>query len=131
MSRETISVEEFRTRLKAQTVSSRIHTALKCPMCATVQSIQSFICAGTEPEQAEKFIGFSCVGRVTGAPSPRKEPDGEPCNWTLGGLLRMHDLEVVDEEGIKHPYFVVASPEEAQALEAAHAAIAAKDAEHG
>lgn len=126
MSLETISIDEFRARLKAQAVSSRIHIALKCPMCATVQSLQSFICAGTEPEQAEKFIGFSCVGRVTGAPGPRKEPDGEPCNWTLGGLLRMHDLEVVDEEGVKHPHFVIASPEEAQTLEAKHATNVAK-----
>lgn len=131
MSRETISVDEFRMRLKAQAVSSRTHAAVKCPMCATVQSIQSFICAGTEPEQAEKFIGFSCVGRVTGAPAPRKEPDGEPCNWTLGGLFRMHDLEVVDEDGTKHPHFVIASPEEAQALEAEHAASTAKDTDHG
>lgn len=126
MSLETISIDEFRARLKAQAVSSRIHSAVKCPMCATVQSLQSFICAGTDPEQAEKFIGFSCVGRVTGAPAPRKEPDGEPCNWTLGGLLRMHDLEVFDEEGVRHPHFVIASPEEAQALEAEHAAKTAK-----
>lgn len=129
MSRETISIDEFRARLKAQAVSSRTHAALKCPMCATVQSLQSFICAGTDPEQAEKFIGFSCVGRVTGAPGPRKEPDGEPCNWTLGGLLRMHDLEVVDEEGKNHPHFVVASPEEAQALEAAHTSITTNGAD--
>lgn len=131
MTRETISLEEFRARLEGQAVSSRVHFALKCPMCATVQSIQSFLCAGTDQEQAEKFIGFSCVGRVTGAPAPRKEPDGEPCNWTLGGLLRMHDLEVVDEEGTKHPHFVIASPEEAQALEAKHAALSAKGGDRG
>lgn len=132
MSRETISIDEFRTRLKAQGVSDRTYFAFKCPMCATVQSLQSFFCAGADAEAAEKFIGFSCIGRVTGAPSPRKEPDGQPCNWTLGGLLQLPALEVIDEDGNAHPHFVVASAEEAQALSIANAALASKchDAAH-
>lgn len=124
MSRETISLDEFRARLKAQGVGDRTHLAFKCPVCATVQSLQSFFCAGTDAETAEKFIGFSCVGRVTGAPSPRKEPDGQPCNWTLGGFLQLHALEVIDEDGNAHPHFVVASADEAQALSIANAALA-------
>ncbi|KAA0684559.1 hypothetical protein DTW90_36075 [Neorhizobium sp. P12A] len=118
MSRYQISIDEFRNRLKAQGVSDRVHMAVKCPLCKTVQSLQSFICAGTGKEKAEKYIGFSCLGRVTGAGSPRKEPDGKPCNWTLGGLLHLHEMEVVDEDGKVHAHFEIASPEEAQALEA-------------
>jgi len=124
--RETISLDEFRARLKAQGVSDRIHIAFKCPVCKTVQSTQSFISAGCDADDAEKFIGFSCIGRETGAGAPRKEPDGKPCNWTLGGLLRFHTLEFVDPEGAVHPLFEIASPEEAMALEASHHA--AKDA---
>lgn len=118
---KTISIDDFRAGLKAQGVSDRTHSAVKCPMCKTVQSIHSFVCAGTEPEMAENYIGFSCVGRVTGAEGPRKEPDGKPCNWTVGGLFRLHELEVITKDGEHHPHFDLASPEEAQALEASHA----------
>ena len=118
---EKISLAEFRSRLKAQGVSDRKHAAFKCPLCKTVQSMQSFICSGQDESQAEKYIGFSCIGRLTGAGSPRKVPDGKPCNWSLGGLLRLHELEVTDDDGAVHPHFEIASPEEAKALEASHA----------
>lgn len=119
---ETIQLDEFLARIKAQGVSDISHAAFKCPMCDTVQSLTSFARAGADAETAKKQIGFSCVGRYTSAPSPRKVPDGNPCNWTLGGLLRLHKLEVIDEEGEAHPHFEIASPEAAQALEAAFAA---------
>lgn len=120
---EVIPVEEFHRRLKAQGVSSREHVALKCQMCGTVQSATSLIRAGAGKDFAsvERFIGFSCVGRFTGAGAPRKEPDGSPCNWTLGGLLRFHKLEVQTPDGERHPCFEVATPEEALALEAGNA----------
>ena len=124
---ETIQLDEFRARIKAQGVSDRSHAAFKCPMCKTVQSITSFTCAGADAETAEKYIGFSCIGRITGAEGPRKAPDGNPCNWTLGGLFRLHEMEVIDEEGTSHPHFEVATPAEAQALEAALATTEGKD----
>ncbi|MDX1028891.1 hypothetical protein GOL90_28100 [Sinorhizobium medicae] len=118
---ETISLDEFRARLDAQGVSARKHLAFKCPMCSTVQSMQSLINAGAGPDEGsvEKYIGFSCVGRFNGAAAPRKKPDGKPCNWTLGGLLRLHKMEIQTPDGERHPHFEVASPEEAKALEAA------------
>jgi hypothetical protein len=70
--------------------------------------------AGKTFEDVEKYLGFSCVGRFTGAKSPRKEPDGKPCNWTLGGLFSLHTLEVVTPDGEHHPRFEVATPEQAQ-----------------
>lgn len=121
MNRQTISIDELRSRLKAQGVSDRTNYAFKCPMCETVQSIKSFICAGISPEEASDLIGFSCVGRVLGAGGPRSKPDGKPCNWTLGGFFRLHTLEIVDEQGTAHAHFALASPEEAQALQAANA----------
>lgn len=115
---ETISLAEFRVRIKAQAVASRIHAAFKCPMCKTAQSITSFTSVGVEAGTAENYIGFSCVGRVTGAKGPRKKPDGKPCDWTLGGLFHFHELEVIDEKGKAHPHFEIATPEEAQSLQA-------------
>lgn len=120
---ETITITEFRTRLKAQGVPGLVDLAFKCPMCGTVQSGQSLICAGAGSgfESVEKYVGFSCVGRFTGAGAAREKPDGQPCDWSLGGLLRLHKLEVIDEDGNHHPRFEIATPEEAQALAAHHA----------
>lgn len=120
---ETITIPEFHVRLKAQGVKRHEDFAFKCPMCGTVQSGQSLICAGAgkDFDAVEKYVGFSCVGRFTGAGAPRKKPDGKPCDWTLGGFFRLHKLEVIDEGGKHRPRFEIATPEEAQALAAHHA----------
>lgn len=113
----TITHEQFLSELNGQCVP-REHFAFKCPRCGTVQSAQSLINAGagTDFEDVERYLGFSCVGRFTGAGSPRKKPDGDPCNWTLGGLLQMHELEINTPDGKTHPHFEVATKEEAEAL---------------
>lgn len=117
----TMTVEQFHNALKAQGVP-RDHLAMKCPMCGTTQSAASLIAAGAGAsfDEVEKFLGFSCVGRFTGAGTPRKKPDGQPCNWTLGGLFRLHKLEVVTPDGVKHPRFELATPDEAQTLMSAN-----------
>lgn len=121
---ETIALSEFHSRLKAQGVT-RDHFAFKCPMCATVQSAQSFICAGAgeDFDAVEKYVGFACVGRFTGAGPSRKEPDGKPCDWSLGGLFKLHKLEVQIEDGATQPIFEVATPAEARALVVLNAAV--------
>lgn len=118
---QMMTLEEFHNALKAQGVTSHVDFALKCPMCGTVQSGASLVAAGAGAEfhDVEKYLGFSCIGRFTGAGSPRKTPDGKPCNWTLGGLFTLHKLEVKTPDGERHPRFEVATPAEAQALRAA------------
>jgi hypothetical protein len=118
----TISVTEFRAELAAQGVNHPRHYALKCPICGTVQSMASLVVAGASVEDAEKQIGFSCEGRITGVgPLPKNasaERRGQRgCDWSLGGLFSLHMLEVVTEDGRTHPRFEIASPEEAQELE--------------
>lgn len=110
-----LTFEEFRSAVKAQGVD-RINYAFKCPMCGTIQSASDLISAGAgaDFESVEKYLGFSCVGRFIGAPSPRGKPDGKPCNWTLGGLFMTHKLEVLTPDGKSHPHFEVATPEEAK-----------------
>ncbi len=117
MTIEKITLPDFQARLEAQGVPKE-HLAFKCPICAFVQSAQSFICAGAGEDFAavEKYTGFSCVGRFMGAGPARKEPDGKPCDWSLGGLLKLHKMEVEVEEGLYWPVFEIASPAEAQAL---------------
>ena len=126
---EQITVEEFHARLKAQGVSSSNHVALVCPVCGVPQSVASLVRAGAGPERAERMIGFACEGRLTNAgPWPsskdksakaRKRRLVRGCDWTLGGLFRIHKLEVMTPDGLAHPRFEIATPEQAKALEAA------------
>lgn len=118
--RQQITLAEFQERLKAQGVE-REDAAFRCPMCGTVQSMRTLIeaGAGASVDEVEKYIGFSCVGRWThqlGPSEAREKHPGEGCNWTLGGLFKTHDLEVVTPDGATHPHFEPATPEEAQAL---------------
>jgi hypothetical protein len=124
---ERITVAEFHDRLKRQGTSSLNHVALVCPMCSTVQSMASLRAAGATPEQAERMIGFSCEGRLTNAgPWPaasdqshaaKKRRKVRGCDWTLGGLFKIHTLEVLTPDGEAHPRFAVATGASARALE--------------
>jgi hypothetical protein len=114
---QVMKLEEFQAALKSQGVGHE-DFAFVCPMCKTVQSARDLIAAGAgnDFDEVEKYLGFSCVGRFTGAGSPRKEPDGKPCNWTLGGLFTVHKLEIETPDGERHPRFEVATPEQAKAV---------------
>lgn len=67
-----------------------------CPSCGRTQTMRDFTDAGMTPEQAESRAHFSCLGRWVRS---------NRCDWTLGGLLQIHTLEVVDEEGHAHACF--------------------------
>jgi len=110
---KTMTLDEFHDACKSQGVS-RDDIAVICPMCGTVQSAKDLINAGAGSnfDEVERFLGFSCVGRFTGAGSPKKG-SGKSCNWTLGGFFQMHNLEVVTPDGT-FPRFELATPEQAQ-----------------
>lgn len=112
-----LTVDEFHREMKALGAPSLEDLAFVCPMCGTVQSARDLIAAGAGDDFAavEKFLAFSCVGRWTGAKAPRNQPDGGPCNWTLGGLFQTHRLTVVTPDGEQHPRFEPATPEQAKA----------------
>lgn len=119
---EKIDLAEFHRRLKSQGVSGREHAAVVCPICGTVQSIASLITAGATLDDAETMAGYSCEGRISNAGPWPSEPTPERrakrgCDWTLGGLLRFHVLEVEFPDGKSHPAFAPATAEQAQALE--------------
>ena len=126
---ERIPLTEFHARLKSQGVSSREHSAVKCPICGTVQSIASLIGAGDVPEFAENHIGFSCEGRISKAgPWPAEKDESKAakarrlvrgCDWSLGGLFQLHQMVVVMNDGSEIPVFAPATAEEAQELERA------------
>lgn len=114
-----ITVPEFHALLKAQDVPTREDLAFKCPRCGTIQSMGDLLDTGMDKIQAEKYLGFSCVGRFTNAGSATKEGTPAPgkvgCDWTLGGLFHLHNLEVTDKAGKVHPMFDICEPEEAKA----------------
>jgi hypothetical protein len=113
---KTMTIEEFHAALKAQGTKDRAELVMICPMCGTPQCGREFISSGAGKtfDDIEKYLGFSCIGRFTGAPAPRKTPDGKPCNWTLGGLFSMHKIEVITADGKKYPRFEVATHEQAK-----------------
>lgn len=118
---QTMTIPEFHAAQKGQGVQSREDLAFRCPVCGTIQSARSLIAAGAGDtfESVERFLGFSCVGRFTNAgPHKSDSPAGKGCDWTLGGLFQLHCLEVVDEDGGRHPRFEPATAEEAQGLAA-------------
>ncbi len=120
---KTMTLEEFQTALRAQGVKSHNDAAFVCPMCGIVQSARDLIQAGAGKtfDEVERYLAFSCVGRWTAASAPRREQDGSPCNWTLGGLLTLHKLEVEMPDGERHPRFDLATSEQAQAHALEHA----------
>ncbi|WP_311271335.1 VVA0879 family protein [Sphingobium sp. WCS2017Hpa-17] len=104
-----ITLEQFHADIKAQNAASKEDITFVCPMCGTHQSARDLIEAGAGKtfDEVEKYLAFSCVGRFTNAGSPRNKPDGKPCNWTLGGMFRLHKLEVI-ADGQAHPRFELA-----------------------
>lgn len=117
---KTMTLTEFQEACKAQAPSNE-QIVFRCPMCQTLQSGADLIRAGAGAtfEEVQKYVGFSCIGRFTGAGSPRKKPDGMPCNWTLGGLFHVHKLEVIGPDCKLHAYFELATKEEADQHRAA------------
>tara|TARA_B100000929_G_scaffold182552_2_gene144542 strand:- start:61 stop:426 length:366 start_codon:yes stop_codon:yes gene_type:complete len=115
---KVLSLEEFHEELKSQAISSPDHSAVKCPVCGTVQSKALLRDQGCPDDKIEGQIGFSCVGRWNNAGPHKKDASSDKpgCDWTLGGLFNVHTLEV-EKDGVRHPMFEVATPEEAQQLE--------------
>lgn len=114
---KTMTLEEYHAALKAQGVP-KDDLAMKCPICGTIQSANDLIKvgAGKDFAEVEPYLGFSCIGRWTDAgPHKTGENGGGGCDWTLGGLFKLHKLEVVMSGGEKHPGFELATPEEAKA----------------
>ena len=115
---ETLSREELAQRLRAQGVP-REHLAFRCWRCGTVQSLTSFALAGVDAFTAERQIGYSCVGRHTGAggwdPSSPTRALTPRCDWSISEFPGAAGLRIV--EGARAFWaFAVATPDEARAL---------------
>lgn len=110
--------DEFLAEAEARFGAKVRNWKFVCPMCGTVQSVQKLldavVASGGKEEDVHGYIGFTCIGRFTGqgdagiAAKNHGEPWDKGCNWTLGGLLQCHQLEVVMPDGRKRPTFDLA-----------------------
>lgn len=112
---KTLSFTEFMEQLDAQKMRN-LDRAVVCPMCGTVQSQRLMLRAGATDETRET-LGVDCVGRLMGRGSPADERGlNHGCNWTLCGFFQTHTLEVITPDGVRHPHFEPATPEQARKL---------------
>ena len=88
-----MTLKEYMTEAEKRFGKNRLDWKFICPRCKTVQSARDFKEAGASQDLTESYIGFSCIGRIT----PPEKKIG--CDWTLGGLFLIHDLEIVKEDG--------------------------------
>lgn len=128
---KTYTLAEVHAAFAAQGVSSHRHYAVKCPMCGTVQSMAALVQSGADPATVHKPFGFSCEGRFNNAGPWPNDKDAQDkrekrgCDWTLGGLFKIHKAEVQQEDGTVEPMFDIATPDEAQELEVELGSVAA------
>lgn len=114
---QTMTVLELRQAMEAQGVPIN-HVLFRCPVCHTLQSAEDLIeaGAGTNFDDVEQYLGFACIGRFTGIGAHTlARPIGHGCDFTLGGLLNLRELDVQTEDGQRHPRFMPATPAEAKA----------------
>ncbi len=115
---KTITQDDFIAEASARFGDNVRDWKFVCPMCGTIQSVQQLldavVASGGTKDDVHGYIGFSCIGRFTGqgdvgiAAKNRGEKWDKGCNWTLGGLLRLHELEVVMQSGYRRPTFELA-----------------------
>lgn len=78
----------------------------RCVSCGGVQTGMDFVALGMTPDQAAARVAMSCIGRWA---------TDRGCDWTLGGLIGLHRVVVVFEDGRRQPVFEFATPENAPA----------------
>lgn len=77
-------------------VGSTKDARVVCPHCHTSQSPRDLVEAGVDKGEVMDYWGFSCIGSFD---------DKQGCNWTLGGLFQIHELDVIDGSGKSFPRF--------------------------
>ena len=114
---KSISQDEFLAEAKARFGDKARNWKFVCPACGTMQSVQQLqdavVASGGTKDDVHRYIAFSCIGRFNnqgdaGISAKNKgQPWDKGCNWTLGGLLRIHTLEVLID-GKPRPTFELA-----------------------
>lgn len=91
-----INYDDWIAELKNRFGDDAKKWAFKCPNCGNIQTIQDFI--DNEIEKPEDKVYFSCIGRYV---------KNKGCNWTLGGLFKIHKISVM-KDALIFPVFEMA-----------------------
>ena len=91
---KTIKYDEWQSLGEKLFGSDKKEWKFKCVRCGEVQDYHDFKNAGVE--NPENYVYFSCIGRFV---------QNRGCDWTLGGLFQIHNLEVVAPDGDTIPVF--------------------------
>ena len=98
--RKIVKVEEFKKDATERFGEDGKKWMYKCPSCGTEQCYEDFRkIEGFTEDEIKGYIGFSCIGRFD---------NNKGCNWTLGGLLQIHTLEIETPDGERHKHFELA-----------------------
>jgi hypothetical protein len=101
-----ITLSEYHEELRAQGVHGIEDVAVVCPACRTPQSLRSFLRAGVERTQAQRLLGFTCVGSAIFA----------PCRFAISAAPQPNVLVVDMPDGSVRRTFPPASRQQAQDL---------------
>lgn len=96
---KVISLEAFKAEATKRFGEDAKKWQFKCVKCGTTQSAEDLVAAGVPKEKVDRFIGFSCIGRWD---------KNKGCDWTLGGLFTIHEIEIETPDGKRHPHFELA-----------------------
>lgn len=96
---EQVKLADFRATATERFGEDTKDWVFVCPQCKTKQTANEWNDEGIDREVIGRQIGFSCIGRHV---------KDKGCDWTLGGLFKLHELEIIDDEGGEHPHFVLA-----------------------
>lgn len=106
-----IDIDEFMEEAKKRFGPDKKKWKFVCPVCKTAQTAYDLLAVGVQKDKISEYIGFSCIGRWTDAGSfydKKRSPIAVGCDWTLGGLLRIHEIEIRKKDGSTFPIFDLA-----------------------
>lgn len=101
----TVSLQEYFDECIDRFGPNRDNWKFVCPSCGHVASVADYKAAG-----AQDAIGFSCIGRWTGATQQAFQEGPGPCNYAGGGLICLNPVRVVSPDG-RVPMFELAPAE--------------------
>lgn len=83
---KVILFDNWIVKLKEKFGDNPAQWKFKCPACKNIQCGQDFIDNGIEDFNSKVY--YNCIGRYV---------KGKGCDWSLGGLLQIHDTIVLKD----------------------------------
>ena len=110
MAVERIEVQEWLKIAAELFGSDPLDWKFKCASCGHEQSMREVKerHPTLEIDDIKRWIHFSCEGRQWVC---KRQKPVVGCDWTLGGLFQIHNIEVITPDGEAQPAFEFAHPD--------------------